>query len=160
MLDARKLVEALLAVAGIWLLFRQLPDYTATLYVAFFSEDVSRGPLLAIQSIHFAASIVFGFLLIAGRSPIARRLTPAGSQASIGRSAIVAAGTAVVATYFMISGVIELGTSYMTASRLPNEPFLLWRGIFSFVSGLLLFLCSASCARLWSLLERRNRHRA
>ncbi len=159
MLDARRLLESLIALAGIWLLFRQLPDYVATMYVAFVdSETVQADRFVAVQSIHFGASVFFGFLLIIVRKFVARWLTSDEVQASVQAEPMMAAGIAVVSLYFVLSGVVALGAHYVTTQMSnASNPYTLWQGVFSVVSGLLLFLLSIGLGRLWLLLRERTR---
>jgi len=159
MLDARRLVESLIALAGIWLLFRQLPDYIATIYVAFIdSETVQADHFIAVQSIHFGASVFFGLLLIVVRKSVARWLTLDEVQAPVQAEPMMAAGIAVVSSYFVLSGVVALATHYVT-TQMPNvsNPYILWQGVFSVVGGLLLFFSSIGLGRLWLLLRGRTR---
>ncbi len=167
MISARRFLEALLILAGVWLLFRQLPDYAATLYVAFGNEDFAssvdrgRSPLLIMQGIYLAANVACGLLLIACRSLLARTLFPNElSGVSLESTSLIAAGTALIGTYFIISGVVELGAHFMLTRDLRSEPFVRWRGVFSLLAGLVLFLVSAWSARIWETLKRRLHHGA
>jgi hypothetical protein len=164
MICGRRFLEALLILGGIWLLFRQLPDYAATLYVAIFSSawvsesDLGRTQLLILQSVHLGASVACGLLLIIMRSWLARSLMPGETRGvSLQSSALVAAGAALIGTYFIIWGFVELGTHYMLARDSRAEPFVRWRGVFSSTAGLVLFLLSAWFGRVWAVLERRLR---
>ena len=166
MISVRRFLEALLILAGVWLVFRQLPDYAATLYVAFVNDDlaseVDRGSsqLLIMQGIQLGASVACGLLLIACRTLLARTLFPSEvSGVSLASTSFVAAGSALIATYFIISGVVELGSHYMLTG-VRSEPFLRWRGVFSLLAGVVLLLMSAWSARIWGALERRLHHGA
>ncbi len=154
MIATRKLIESLLALAGIWLLFRQLPDYASTLYIMLQGSIVGSPELIGIQSIHFFASVFFGAVLISARKFISRWLVREENNNQFQSQALVSVGVAIVSVFFVLSGVTELGQYYgvMQESNASN-PYPLWKGIFSIASGLVAFVFSVGIGRVWSLLR-------
>ena len=154
MIETRKLVESLVALAGIWLLFRQLPDYASTMYMMTHESQMGGPELITIQSIHFLASIFFGSILILARKLVSRWLVHENSTNQLQGQALVSAGVAIVSVYFILSGVTEIGQYYGVMQE-PNidNPYPLWKGVFSIISGLVGFVLSVGIGRVWLWLH-------
>jgi hypothetical protein len=157
--ETRKLVEALIALAGIWLLFRQLPDYASSLYLIIRgSEAVASNPeFISIQSIHFVASVIFGATLILFRKRLASWLVPQEGEIQFQPQALVSVGVAIISVFFILSGVVALG-QYFGVKQMPNtsNPYVLWKAIFSIGGGIGMFISSVGISRLWLLLRGRE----
>ena len=150
-MQGRSLVESLLAVAGIWLVARQIPDYaTSLLLMATGDLPVSgAGPsVLATQGIHFLVSAIAGLILIFSRKLLAEWFLPEEAKMQVGAEPLFAAGIGVVGVYFIISGALTLWQLMWPGSSYP-----LWSGILSMLLGLGLFFATPWITRLWGKLN-------
>lgn len=151
---SRQLAEVLLAVLGIWLVVRRMPDYAASLYVTWSNSipgQAADGPnILVLQSVHFLVGVLLGLALILARKPLAAWLSPAPTDASASTETLVAVGAAVVGIHYLAGGVVTLATQMASASHA-----VLWQGGVSVVVGIALFVFSVGLGRLWRLLRGR-----
>ncbi len=160
-LETRRLTESLIAIAGIWLVFRQLPDYAATFYMLLSENQLSsdipspqRAIFTTAQSVQFVSSLCAGIFLVTLRKVLARWLVPESQEEVIGTDGLLAVGIAIISFFFILSGIVSLGqylAEYGTAET--NNTFLYWNGIFSIALGVISFLFSVGIARLWRLLR-------
>ena len=151
--QTRSLVSALIGLLGLWLVFRQVPDYASSLIIALSGREEIPADLLSLYGVHFAVTAVFGVVLILLRGRLARWLVPAESVTSFEGRSLIAIGVAVVGVYFVALGAISLGESFaveQTTNR--SNPYLFWRGIIAVGVGLFLFVGSVRISRLWALL--------
>ena len=160
-LETRRLTESLIAISGIWLVFRQLPDYAATFFMLLsenqLSSDISspqRAIFTTVQTVQFVSSLCAGGFLVTLRKVLARWLVPESHEKVIGTDGVLAVGIAIISFFFILSGIISLG-QYMAAygATETNNIFLYWNGIFSIAFGVISFLLSVGIARLWRLLR-------
>ncbi|MDR5858075.1 hypothetical protein FZZ93_01785 [Halomonas eurihalina] len=151
---ARQLAEVLLAVLGIWLVVRRMPDYAVSLYVMWLNSALGQaadGPnILVLHSVHVLVSVLLGLALILARKPLAAWLSPASTDVSASTETLVAAGVAVVGIHYLADGAITLGTQMASANHA-----ILWQGGVSVVIGIALFAFSVGLGRLWGLLRGR-----
>lgn len=158
--QTRQLSEALLAVAGIWLLVRQVPDYTTSLYVSWSQPSWAQTPgapnFLTIHGLHFLISALIGLALVLGRKPISRWLTPSQSTNEATGDVLIAIGIAIIGVFYAAEGGITLGTYYASLEQLSStHSNMFWNGCFSVGMGVFLFAFSVGLGRLWLLLRGR-----
>lgn len=165
--QTRQLSEALLAVTGIWLLVRQMPDYAVSSYMIWSQPSWAQVPdapnVLVIQGMHFLVSALIGLVLLFGRKPISRWLGLGQSANEAGSGALIAIGAAVIGVFFVADGGVTLGTYYATLEQSEstgqmlgsNRPRMFWDAWFSVGTGVLLFAVSVGLGRLWLLLRGR-----
>ena len=160
MFQTRQLSEALLAVAGVWLLIRQMPDYATSLYMGWSDPSLAHAPdapnFLVIQGFHFFVSALLGSVLILGRKPISKWVTPNRPEHDSTAGVLISIGAAVIGIFYLAAGVITLGTYYAIYEKLGStSPNMFWRGFFSVGVGIFLFAVSVGLGRLWLLLRGR-----
>ena len=163
MISGRRLVEALLAVAGIWMLVRQIPDYITTIYVAAAGslESVWSGPdVVSVQGLHFFVSAVLGTALLLARNVIARRLFPDLNDEALASDGILAAGVAIVGVYYAMSGLIDLSVLADWRPGPPADRSQLWFGAASAILGGLLFVSAGLILNFWQGISLRLRRSA
>lgn len=155
---ARRLVEALIGVSGIWLVARQIPDYMASAAIALTSSDpVPQAQVLFVQSVHFLTGLVLGFVLVSARKGFALWFAPDESDIDANAGALLAVGVAIVSVYFMLSGVVALGEYLgLRATSDAENPYLVWRAAFAIGGGLLMFAFSVRIGRIWRVLRGRE----
>lgn len=156
-MDGRKIVESLLGVGGIWLLAKQLPDYATTLTATLsgrFSVSASPPTALLFQSVHFAVSFMAGGVLLLARKPIARWLHPEAGSAPTPGESVFAAGVGLLAIYFVVFGLLELGPFVWADMRFQERPDVMLRGSFSVALGVALFIASPWILCLWKAVFR------
>lgn len=160
-LETRRLTESLIAIAGIWLVFRQLPDYAASSYILLTENQLSsdipssqRAIFTTVQTVQFVSSLCAGVFLVILRKVLARWLVPESQERAIGTDGLLAVGIAIISFFFILSGIVNLG-QYLAAygHAETNNTFLYWDGIFSIALGVISFLFSVGIARLWRLLR-------
>lgn len=154
----RSLCEALLGIAGIWLLVRTLSNQATSLYIAWSSSSVAQEAgapnMLAIQGVHFLVSLLLGAALILARKPISRWLAPYETDSSVSSANLIAVGTALIGIGYLAAGLITLGTHYARLEALGSaSPDSLWRGGLSVGVGIILFASSLGIGRLWLRLR-------
>ncbi|WP_280561700.1 hypothetical protein [Chromohalobacter sp. 48-RD10] len=150
----RSLCEALLGVAGIWLLVRTLSNQATSLYIAWSSSSMAQEAeatnMLAIQGVHFFVSALLGAVLILARKPISRWLTPHEAAVSASSATLIAVGAAIIGIGYLAAGLNTLGTHYARLETLGTvSPERLWRGGLSIAIGIMLFASSVGIGRLW-----------
>jgi hypothetical protein len=153
MSNGRQTIEALLAVLGIWLVVRNVPDYAVLLVLqSRVSAVAPTGPSpIVIQTIHLTASALTSALLIVSRKRVAQWLHPeTGAQEPNWLS--VSAGAAVVAVYSILRGIVDLGTYYANSD---STLYLRSTGVVSVLAGALLFIAAPWTERLWRRLNAR-----
>lgn len=154
--ETKTLISALLALAGIWLMLRQVPDYAATVYLIIVDSPDGSSLLVPTQSIRFIASLLCGAFLVLGRRPLADWLVPSSQVTEHQPQSLLSVGVAIVAVYFLLSGLVALG-QHVAFSRIQNisDEYVLWQGVFSIGTGVLMFVASVGFARMWSRLRGR-----
>lgn len=151
----RAVVEALLAVAGIWLAVHRLPEYSAMLLWSVTANplQVGGGPsVLVIQSVYMVASLGGGLLLISTRKLVSQWLYRGEAEATVDGRTLVGAGAAIIACYVIVNGAVALGTYFAARRGDAQDVYLLWNGAIALVSGLILFILSPWLGRLWTRL--------
>jgi len=154
----RSLCEALLGVAGIWLLVRTLSNQATSLYIAWSSASVAQEAealnMLAIQGVHFFVSLLLGAVLILTRKSISRWLTPSEAEVSASSATLIAVGAALIGIGYLAAGLFTLGTHYARLETVgAASPDSLWRGGLSVAIGIMLFVSSVGIGRLWLRLR-------
>lgn len=157
MIEGRRLIEALLVVAGLWLAVRQIPDYAASLYITFYGGVFAGGlddgqvQMLLVQSIHFVVSVGTGAALFLSRRAIAWAAFPAETSGlAVSARALMAVGLGLMGAYFIVGGAIDLGTHWVRASVLHtinDGLYGFWRGVMSLAFGGAALLFSGLVAR-------------
>jgi hypothetical protein len=144
-MTGRPLVESLLAVAGIWLVARQFPDYAAFAILALSGalpvSGIAPG-VFSTQALHFLWSVGVGGLLIFLRRPIARWIHPANSGETVSCQGLLTAGLGVLSIYFIGSGLIALGRLVGQIGMGIDMAFQAWNGVVSILVGGVLFICA------------------
>ncbi|WP_280539005.1 hypothetical protein [Chromohalobacter sp. 11-W] len=154
----RSLCEALLGIAGIWLLVRTLSNQATSLYIVWSSSSVAQEAeapnMLAIQGVHFFVGVLLGAGLLLARKPISRWLTSSEGEVSASSATLMAVGTALIGIGYLASGLVTLGTHYARLETLgAASPDSLWRGGLSASIGIILFASSVGIGRLWLRLR-------
>lgn len=154
--ETKALISAISALAGVWLMLRQLPDYAATVYIVIVDSPNGSSPLVPTQSIRFIASLLCGALLVFGRRSLADWLVPNSQVTEHQPQALLSVGVAIVAVYFFLSGLVALG-QHVALNRVQNmsNEYVLWQGLFSIGTAILMFVASVGVARMWSRLRGR-----
>lgn len=154
---SRDLIEALLAVLGIWVTVRYVPDYIVTLGMLWNPPSrgtVDTGQIHALQALHFGVSVLLGAALIVARKHVARWLNPRSHSSNADPGALVAAGAAIVGVFYIAEGSTALGSHYLV--RPSTEAYSLdatvLHGWISVAVGASLFTTSVGIGRLWLLL--------
>ena len=154
MSNGRQIVEAVLAVLGIWLVVRNVPDYAVLL--AFEARTSSVAPMggspITLQTVHLAASALTGALIVASRKRLAHWLYPETCAPETGWPS-VSAGAAIVAVWSVLRGVVELATYYVNSGS--ADVYLRNVGVISMLAGVLLFIAAPWIERLWRRLDAR-----
>lgn len=119
-----------------------------------------RPSMVVFQLVRFAASGMVGVLLIAARKLIARSLFRESHEYSFDEGRLVSVGVAIIAIYFVVSGLVVLGDYFAEYSRGFGEPFLVLRGSVTVGLGLLLLVGAPWVARLWGMLMKKSRQDA
>jgi len=150
-MQVRPLMASLLALLGLWMALRPLPDAAVSLLIALAGqEDISSSVLMA-QFVHFFSNSLIGLSLILWREALSRWLVPQGSGVLVSPRACMAVGTALMGIYFIAAGTVLLG-EFLAQQRPNASAYLLGRGGTSVVVGAVLLLSSAGGSRLWALL--------
>ena len=152
--QTRSVIEASLALLGLWLLLWKIPGFASSVYITLTGIDEVPPRMLEYHGVHLIGHGLVGLLLITLRSKVAAWLVPVDSSTWFQPSIFVSCGTAVVGIYFFASGITSLGESFggqQAASS--SNPYLWWRGIFACATGVALFVFSAGIGRLWSLIR-------
>ena len=150
-MQTRPLVASLVALMGLWMTLRQLPEVVSSLFMVFSDHGDIPASVLMIHAVHFFSYSLIGVGLILLREKLASWLVPHEASMSIGVRALMAVGTALIGIYFIATGVVSLGESFAQQHSSSN-PYLLWRGGASLAMGLVLFVGSVGIQRLWVLL--------
>ncbi len=150
-MQTRPLVASLVALMGLWMTLRQLPEVVSSLFMVFSDQGDIPASVLMIHAVHFFSYTLIGVGLILLREKLAGWLVPHEANMSIGVRALMAVGTALIGIYFIATGVVSLGESFAQQYSSAN-PYLLWRGGASLAMGLVLFVGSVGIQRLWVLL--------
>lgn len=149
-MQGRTLVESLLAVGGIWLMAREIPDY-ATFAILTLSGTLpvsAAGPgSVSTQALHFCLNVAVGACLILMRRPIARRVHPADSNGTVSGRGLLPAGLGVLAIYFIASGTIALGRLLGQNATGMDLRFQIWNGVVSMLVGVILLVCTRRVSR-------------
>lgn len=159
---SRDLIEALLAVLGIWLVVRYVPDYAATLWMLSYASsnwtaEIS-GHAHFVQVLHFAVSLLLGATLVMARKPAARWLNPKSHSSNDAYPGpLVAVGVATVGVLYIAEGITALGSHYLVQPSRDVQSFnsAVIQGWVSVVIGASLFVTSVGISRLWLLLRGR-----
>ena len=78
-MQVRPLMASLLALLGLWMALRPLPDAAVSLLIALAGqEDISSSVLMA-QFVHFFSNTLIGLSLILWREALSRWLVPQGA---------------------------------------------------------------------------------
>lgn len=163
-LEVKRLSEALIALAGIWLTVTPLPSLVSGMFATAFSpgvfQDVDPASLASMQIAYYLSSAIVGAALIMLRKPIARWLSPDESGSSVTAQCLFAVGVALLGMSYLVSGITSFSSLLMLsmANGPPvNIPHLerFWGSITDLVAGLCLFGLSIHIARLWQWLRGR-----
>lgn len=150
-MQARPLVASLIALLGLWMMLRQLPDVLVSLLMMLSDQgDIPAGVLTA-HAVHFLSNTLIGLCLILLREKLGRWLVPQAAGVLVSTPAWLAVGTALMGIYFVAMGAVSFAEG-LAQQRLSANPYLLWRGGASIVMGVVLFVGSAGIGRLWALL--------
>ena len=91
-MQVRPLMASLLALLGLWMALRPLPDAAVSLLIALAGqEDISSSVLMA-QFVHFFSNSLIGLSLILWREALSRWLVPQGSGVLVSPRACMAVG--------------------------------------------------------------------
>ncbi len=152
-MQTRSLVSALIAILGIWLLLRNAPDYTSSIFVALTDREEIPATFLWLHGLHLLINALFGALLIVLRNRLAHWLVPNEGETAVQARSFLSVGVAVVGIYFVTLGAISLGQEIaMQQTENVNSPYLFWRGVFAMGIGAGLFFGSVGLGRLWAII--------
>ena len=154
-LDANIFVSALFALAGLWLMLRQAPDFAATIYLIFVNSPDSTSPtLIPVQTIRFTTSVLAGALLLFGRKRLTDWVAPQPHSQEHEPQALLAVGVAIISVYFVLDGFVSLG-QHIALKQAPamSNDYILWQGLFSIITGTVGFIFSVGISRVWALLR-------
>jgi len=142
-MEGRSLVESLLAVGGIWLIARELPDYATfailTLTGGLPVSGAGPGALLT-PTLHLLLSVATGALLILLRRPIAARVHPGAPGGTVAGDGLLASGLGVLAIYFIGAGIIASGRLIGHSGMGMEIGSGIWNGVVSIGVGAILFV--------------------
>ena len=111
-MQVRPLMASLLALLGLWMALRPLPDAAVSLLIALAGqEDISSSVLMA-QFVHFFSNSLIGLSLILWREALSRWLVPQGSGVLVSPRACMAVGTALMGIYFIAAGFRHMSLIY------------------------------------------------
>lgn len=156
-MNGRNLFETLLAVAGVWLVARQIPDYSTTLYLAATGAlpASSAGPsVFSMQVLHIAVSVTTGLALIFSRKILSRWIKTKSSTDDSSADAVFAAGVGILGIYFMLTGLVLVGQLIPWRESIDTQPFIFWNGIASFLIGLSVFVGMPWIVSIWRRVNR------
>ena len=156
-MQGRNLIGSLLAVIGVWLIVREIPDYVTSLYLTFAEVGPvsAAGPsVIMTQSLHFILSAATGLALIIVRRRLASWLQPDDSIADFGAEPLFAAGVAILGLYFTVTGLVVLGQLFAIGEGLGDQSYAVWSSIISVVVGLFVLLIAPLLTRLWRKVYR------
>ncbi len=158
-MNERRILETLLAFAGIWMMIRQIPDYAGTLAALFSGSGgfvMAGREFFVLQGFHLAASGVIGLVLLASRKIVAAWIFPNPSTVTFSGEGLFSAGVAIVGIYFFVTGLSNLGLFAFLDSGAPARQRLLVSGTVSAFLGMVLFAASRIVAVLYRLLSSAN----
>lgn len=153
--NTRSIVSALLAVAGIWLLVRHIPEAIASTIVFGLEGIASPVSIVAVHATNFLASAAVGALLIATREKVSAWLAPHEASIEVNASIAVSVGIAILGSYFLAKGFQSIGLHFVNVSNSGTHS--LYSGVSSTIIGIALFLASGSIGRLWQLIQQVRR---
>ncbi|MCC5854018.1 MAG: hypothetical protein JJU30_14375 [Alkalimonas sp.] len=154
-MQTRTLISSLIALLGIWLLLRQAPDFASSMYIVLTETEHVPPSILKLHAMHLSVNFLIGVFLILLRDKLAGWLAPNESGVKVFFRLFLAVGTSLMGVYFIAQGVVSLGESLGNKDlNFGENPYLYWRGIFSLIVGVILFIGSASISRLWALFIR------
>lgn len=153
-----RFVEVVLALVGVWLVVRYIPDFLTVLYVTSVnSADTTIGMSpIVFQAVRLGSSVLFGALAIVCRRRLGRWLDAGQDPLRLDPRGLLLAGCLLLAGFFAISGVISMGSHLAMAGYRPQDSFHLAYGFFSFVLGTLLFVSTGLVSRWWSYIYERT----
>ncbi|MBY8966825.1 hypothetical protein KHP57_14050 [Algiphilus sp. NNCM1] len=148
------LISGLLGIFGIWLVLKHFPDCASSVFLVLIEGENIPESLLAVQLFHFAVVVLLGLVVIAFRNKVASWLSGSGAEQSVTAPSFLAAGSAVIGLYFTAAGVINIGEHLgISINPASQNGFLLYRGLSSIFTGLILLLGSVGISRAWSKLK-------
>lgn len=150
-MQATPLVTSIIALLGLWMVLRHLPDFAVSLTMVLFGQEDIPASVLTVHAVHFFSNTLIGLCLILLREKLGRRLVPQTVGVLVSTPAWLAVGAALMGIYFVAMGAVSIGESF-AQSRPSATPYLRWRGGASVLIGVLLFAGSAGIGRLWALL--------
>lgn len=154
----RSLIEALFAVAGIWLVVKQLPDFVSSFTVIGYETRISVEQIIKHQGLHLATNILLGSLLIFLRKKLANWLVSNEESSAYSSSELVGVGVAIVGAFLFSKGLFAVSIHLIINSHSPSaSQYELWSGVLYALIGLLLFCFSHGIASLWAVLSKFRR---
>lgn len=154
-LQTRTLISSLIALLGLWLILRQVPNLASSIFIMLSGQEEVPTSILQVYAIHFCSNSVMGISLILLRDKLSSWLVPQETPVQVFFRVFIAVGTALIGVYFTGLGVISLGESL--GNQDPNfgtNPYLYWHGVFSVGIGVILFMGSVGIGKLWALFIR------
>ena len=155
MKGSNKLAETLIAVVGIWLVVSPIPDFLASIFSLSYFERYDANQSLFIGQLFFvSAKVLCGFLLILSRKKVVALLGLSVDVDSKTRS-FLTASLFLLGVYFVMNGIVAFGQHYAVEQQAnSSNPYLLWQGLFSVISGVLVVIFSPILGKFWAYLNR------
>ena len=124
-MSVRPLVAALVALVGLWLIVRYLPDAVVSGALVFLLQESSHtdpfnsGYLLPVAFLMGHA--VLGSALVFSRDRIARWLCPTESKADLTDGSMLAVGVALMGIYFVARGLEHFAVDSVMGERFDPD---------------------------------------
>ena len=152
---------AVVAVVGVWLACRDIPDFINLLRALAFSDVRTGADRIAFHSVQVLSGIVLGSLLFVFRHRILRAARYGDSRPSVDEAEWFAIGVALIGVFQIAHGVH--GMIWLTAEWILNEQsgvYFILQTISSVLVGILLFLLAERSGSWWARVRGATRNAA
>lgn len=154
-----KFTETLIALMGLWLIVKSLPDLIVAVSAkTYLGDDLGNNDnLWMITLVYNLAVVACGVLLVLARFTITR-LLGGTSELTIDVRQLLSAALFFLGVYLCITGGRDLIQFAFSASEYRSDDnYPLWQGVVSLIFGLVLAMCSVSLSKMWWHLQQRGK---
>ena len=150
-----KFTETLIALMGLWLIVKSLPDLIVAVSAkTYLGDDFSNDNLWIISVAYNLAVVACGVMLIVARYTITK-LLGGTSELTIDSRQLLSAALFFLGVYLCITGVQDLIQFAFSASEYRSDDnYPLWQGVVSLIFGLVLAMYSVSLSKMWWHLQQ------